>query len=166
MQVLWLVSDQIKPIACIFTLASSSSFRRREMTMRTRLGTFLTPLLQTALFSLTSRRTSVVPIIFLAKARICLTAWGAFSLKDLPWTALWMLTVYSRLTTSLERLSFFTISARGVPGMRTSGGGKKPSMGEHAQYEGDHRHRNSGAPTMLPPTKNPFTRYGNALKQG
>jgi len=64
------------------TLASSSSLRLREMTTRTLTGTLLMPWLQTTLFSLTSRRTSLVPMTLLANSLICFTALGARFLKE------------------------------------------------------------------------------------
>jgi hypothetical protein len=81
------------------------------MTMRTLLGTFLTPCFQTALFRLTSMRTSLVPIILEAKALISLIARGARFLKFMECSLLCRLTVYSLVTTSFERRSFFAICA-------------------------------------------------------
>lgn len=63
------------------TLPSSSSLRRREIRMRSLLGTFLMPLLHTALFSFTSRRTSLVPMILEANFLISFTARGALLLN-------------------------------------------------------------------------------------
>nr|ACN09978.1 60S ribosomal protein L31 [Salmo salar]ACN12325.1 60S ribosomal protein L31 [Salmo salar] len=55
-------------------------------------------------------RTSGVPISFMANLRISLRARGALLLKLTPWMRLWMLTVYSLVTTSLmaERPFFFS----------------------------------------------------------
>uniref|UniRef100_A0A8C5BS49 Uncharacterized protein n=1 Tax=Gadus morhua TaxID=8049 RepID=A0A8C5BS49_GADMO len=82
----------------------------------------LTPLVHTALLRRVSTRTSGVPISFTANLRISLMARGALFLKLLerhgekgtvthtPWMRLWMLMVYSLVTTSLmaERPFFFS----------------------------------------------------------
>jgi hypothetical protein len=86
--------------------------RRRDTTIRSLLGTFFTPLLHSSLFNRTSIRTSLVPIIFLANFLISFTARGARFLKLMLWSFLCRLMVYSRVTASLARRSFFTICNR------------------------------------------------------
>ena len=73
----------------------------REIFMRNLNGTFLMPCLHSSLFSLTSIRTSLVPMAFSANFRISLTARGALFLNVIPCNLLWRLMVYSRVTGGL-----------------------------------------------------------------
>merc|ERR550525_131181 len=77
---------------------SSSSFRRRANRTRTRKGTFLTPWDHKCLLRRVSILTSVVPICFSANFLTSLMARGARYLKPMPWSLLWRLMVYSRVS--------------------------------------------------------------------
>ena len=83
---------------------SSSSLRLRASLTRTRPGTPLMPWLHRNLLSFVSRRTSAVPIIFVANAFTSFTARGARFLKPMLCSTLRMWMVYSRVTTSSLRL--------------------------------------------------------------
>merc|ERR1719162_1634507 len=73
----------------IFSVASSSSLRLRDIRTRTRVGVFLTPLLHMNLFSLVSTRTSFVRIDFSTNLRISRMQRGARFLNEMPCIFLW-----------------------------------------------------------------------------
>lgn len=64
-------------------------------------GTVLISLSQAALLSLVPMYTHGVPISFMANFQISLNAPASRFLKPTPWMLLWMLMVYSLVTTSL-----------------------------------------------------------------
>ena len=75
--------------------ASGTEAHMREIFTRTRNGTLRIPRLHSSLFSPTSMRTSLVPIIFAANFLTSLTARGALFLKVMPCKRLCKLMVHS-----------------------------------------------------------------------
>merc|ERR1719262_853752 len=84
----------------IFSFASSSSLRFRDIRTRTRVGTLRTPLLQRNLFSFVSTRTSFVLITFSVNLRISRMHRGARFLNWTPCIFLCRWIVQSRVTGS------------------------------------------------------------------
>merc|ERR1719162_2833264 len=89
----------------IFSSASSSSLRLRDILTRTRHGVFRTPLLQMNLLSLVSTRTSFVLIDLSVNLRISRMQRGARFLKPMPWNNLWRWIVASRVCGSTDFLA-------------------------------------------------------------